>query len=258
MQWSVVLSSFTASVVECVEAFTVVLAVGVTINWRSAFTGAALALVVLALLIAIFGATLITVVPLSTLRLIIGGLLILFGLKWLKKAILRYAGIKALHDEEAIYEHEMALMRAQGIAGSNKVDRFGVILAMKTVLLEGLEVVFIVITFGISSAQTEAAKVSGLQAAALGAVAAVLLVLVVGALVHAPLRRVPENMLKFGVGIMLVSFGTFWAGEGVGVQWIGDEIALAGLIVAYMALSIALVLWLRKRTPAALPLPATL
>ena len=251
MQWVVVLSSFAASLVECVEAFTIVLAVGVTINWRSAAVGTVLALAILTALVGAFGTTLISIIPLSTLRLVIGGLLILFGLKWLKKAVLRYAGLKALHDEEAIYEHEVAEIQAHGSGKSSAIDKFGVILALKSVLLEGLEVVFIVITFGISSAQTEAAKTAGLQAASLGALAAVLAVLVIGAFAHAPLSKIPENTLKFGVGIMLASFGTFWAGEGVGVEWLGADVAILGLIVAYLALCGALVLWLRNRSSVA-------
>jgi len=184
---------------------------------------------------------------LDVLRLFVGTLLILFGLKWLKKAILRYAGLKALHDEEAIYEHEMELIRAQGGKSTSQMDRFGMILALKSVLLEGLEVVFIVITFGISAAKTNAEKTAGLNAAALGALAAVLTVVVLGAIVHAPLRRVPENTLKFTVGIMLTSFGTFWAGEGLGLDWLGRDLAIIGLVVAYLLVSGGLVTWLRGR-----------
>ena len=247
MHWVVALSSFAASLVECVEAFTIVLVVGITINWRSAFVGTGLALVILALLVGIFGVTLINVVPLDTLRIVVGTLLILFGLKWLKKAILRFAGLKALHDEEAIFEHEMATLRAQGVQHSGHIDRFGVILALKSVLLEGLEVVFIVVTFGISAATTDLEKSIGLRSAALGALAAVVVVVVLGAIVHAPLRRVPENTLKFVVGVMLTTFGTFWAGEGFGVEWPGNDLAIIGIGLATLLLSWLLVTWLRSR-----------
>jgi uncharacterized membrane protein len=184
-------------------------------------------------------------VPLDLLRLLVGAILILFGLKWLKKAILRYAGLKALHDEEAIYEHELAEIRARGERPSDQLNSFGVALALKSVLLEGLEVAFIVITFGISSASSEAAKSAGLSSAALGALAATLAVIVLGALAHAPLRQVPENTLKFVVGLMLTSFGTFWAGEGLGIRWWGEDAALIGLAAAYLALAWMLVIWLR-------------
>ena len=247
MEWVVALSAFAASLVECVEAFTIVLVVGVTINWVSALAGTGLALLILAGLVGIFGVTLINIIPLDTLRLIVGTLLILFGLKWLKKAILRFAGLKALHDEEAIYEHEMAVVRASGVHHSRQLDRFGVILALKSVLLEGLEVVFIVVTFGISAAATNAQKAAGLRSASLGALAAVVVVILVGAIVHAPLRRVPENTLKFVVGVMLTTFGTFWAGEGLGVVWLGNDLSLVMLGAALLLLSWLLISWLRNR-----------
>jgi len=248
VQWATFLSSFAASLVEFVEAFTIVLVVGVTLNWRSAFAGTGLALALLAALVAIFGVALAKYVPLDALRLVIGAILILFGLKWLKKAILRYAGRKALHDEEAIYEHETAALRAMGVHHSNHIDRFGVAMAFKSVLLEGLEVVFIVITFGLAAAHSDAERMAGLQAAALGALAALVLVVLVGAVVHAPLRQVPENTLKFTVGVMLTTFGTFWAGEGLGVVWFGEDLALLWLVVIYLVASFALVTWLRSGT----------
>src|SRR6266545_5637067 len=156
MHWVVTVSAFAASLVEFVEAFTIVLVVGVTINWRSALAGTAAAVLALAALIGLFGTALVQWVPLDVLRLVVGTILILFGLKWLKKAILRYAGLKALHDEEAIYEHELAEIRARGEHPSQNLNSFGVVLALKSVLLEGLEVAFIVITFGVSAARTEA------------------------------------------------------------------------------------------------------
>lgn len=245
MQWVVFASTFAASFVEFVEAFTIVLVVGVTINWRSALVGTGLATATLAVLVAIFGVALVRWVPLAILRLVIGIILILFGLKWLKKAILRYAGLKALHDEEAIYEYEMAMIRARGEPSLQGLNRFGVILSLKSVLLEGLEVAFIVITFGASAAQSEVTKGAGLTSATLGALAAMLLVLVIGLVVHAPLRQVPENTLKFVVGLMLTTFGTFWAGESLGVAWWGEDWALIGLVLGYLGLAWLLVVWLR-------------
>jgi uncharacterized membrane protein len=245
MEWIVFTSAFAASFVECVEAFTIVLVVGMTINWRSALVGTGAALLILAVLVGIFGVALVQWVPLDVLRLVVGAILILFGLKWLKKAILRYAGLKALHDEEAIYEHELAEIRARGERPSGDINSFGVALALKSVLLEGLEVAFIVITFGVSAASTEAAKSAGLTSAALGALAAVVAVIILGALAHAPLRQVPENTLKFVVGIMLTTFGTFWAGEGLGIEWWGADVALIGVGIAYLALAWLLITWLR-------------
>src|SRR5579864_1251054 len=190
----VLIAAFLASTVEFVEAFTIVLVVGVTINWKSAFVGMAAATVALIALVGVFGTALVIFIPLAALRFAVGFLLILFGLKWLKKAVLRYAGVKAMHDEEAIYEEEMAAMRARGEQPSDKVDPFGVATAFKSVLLEGLEVAFIVITFG-SAATDVGSRATGITWAAVGAAAALLLVLSLGALVRAPLQRVPENAL---------------------------------------------------------------
>ena len=248
MYWVVATSAFLASTVEFVEAFTIVLVVGLTINWRSSLIGAALAAGALAVLVGIFGVALVQYVPLEILRLVVGTILILFGLKWLKKAILRYSGLKALHDEEAIYEAEMAAMRARGEMLPTKIDNFGVITSFKSVLLEGLEVAFIVITFG-STATNDGlfgATKGSVGSAAIGALAALLLVVVVGAAVHAPLKRVPENTLKFSVGVMLTAFGTFWGGEGLGIEWWQGDLALLLLVVGYLLVSGALVLWLRQ------------
>lgn len=242
---SVVIAAFLASTVEFVEAFTIVLVVGVTINWKSSLAGAAAATVALAALVGIFGTALVIFVPIAALRFVVGLLLILFGLKWLKKAILRYAGIKAMHDEEAIYEEEMAAMRARGERPSDKLDPFGVATAFKSVLLEGLEVAFIVITFGSAAASSTTTRATGITWAAAGAAGALLLVLSLGALVRAPLQRVPENALKFVVGVMLTSFGTFWGGEGLGIQWPGEDIFLLALVVFYLLLAGALIFWLR-------------
>ncbi len=246
MIWSSAISAFLASIVEFVEALTIVLVVGVTINWKSALAGTAAAALTLVLLVAIFGTALVVFIPIEALRLIVGIILVLFGLKWLKKAILRYGGHKALHDEEAIYEEEMRAMRARGETLPDKIDGFGFATAYKSVLLEGLEVAFIVITFGTSAAQTDQEKTPALLAAASGAIAAGLLVLIVGSLVRGPLTRVPENTLKFGVGVMLASFGTFWGGEGLGIEWPGTDLFLLGLIGIYLLASFLLVSWLRS------------
>lgn len=241
----VLIAAFLASTVEFVEAFTIVLVVGVTVNWKSAFAGMAAATVALVALVGVFGTALVVFVPLEALRFLVGFLLILFGLKWLKKAILRYAGVKAMHDEEAIYEEEMAAMRARGERPSNTIDAFGVATAFKSVLLEGLEVAFIVITFGSASASGAATRAEGITYAAIGAAAALALVALSGALIRAPLQRVPENTLKFVVGVMLTSFGTFWGGEGVGIQWPGEDLFLLALIGFYLLVAFALISWLR-------------
>lgn len=252
--WFVFASAFLASAVEFVEAFTIVLVVGVTVNWRSSLAGAAAAIAALAVIVGIFGTALVQFVPIEALRLVVGILLILFGLKWLKKAILRYAGLKAMHDEEAIYEEQMAEMRARGEVHTTRYDPFGVVTSFKSVLLEGLEVAFIVITFGLqadaTARLTHTHQSSGILIATFGAALACLLVVGGGALVRAPLQRVPENALKFVVGIMLTSFGTFWGGEGLGIEWQGADLFLLALIGIYLALTGALIYWLRGYAPA--------
>ncbi len=184
MQWAIVIAAFLAASVEFVEAFTLVLVAGVTINWRSSIVGALAAVATLAVIIATLGVALVTLVPLDVLRFVIGFLLLLFGLKWLKNAIQRYSGLKFLHDEEAIYAANLAQARARGEAVGTRLDPFGVLLSYKSVLLEGLEVAFIVISFGSGGS-------SGIGAAAIGAAAAGVLVILVGSLVQAPLQRIP-------------------------------------------------------------------
>ena len=244
-QIAVLVAAFLASAVEFVEAFTIVLVVGVTINWRSAFVGAALAAAALAVLVGIFGTALVLFIPINALRLVVGVLLILFGLKWLKKAIMRFAGLKAFHDEEAIYEEQMADMRARGEVIETKIDTFGVVTSFKSVLLEGLEVAFIVITFGSGTSTAVGGKDNSIGYAAIGAVLAGILVIGLGALVRAPLQRIPENTLKFVVGVMLTSFGTFWGGEGLGIHWFGADLFLLILVAFYLVVAGALILWLR-------------
>jgi uncharacterized membrane protein len=228
-----VLSTFLASAVEFVEAVTIVLAVGVTRQWRSALFGVAAALVVLTVLVGIFGTAVVLLVPIGLLRLVIGGLLLIFGLQWITKAILRAGGAKAKHDETAIYAREVAALQAEAPVPPDGVDWVGFTVAFKGVLLEGLEVAFIVITFGASAGM--------LGSAVLGAAIAAIGVLGIAAVVHRPMARVPENTLKFAVGVMLVTFGTFWAGEGVGVAWPGEDLALVALLAAYLAASLVAV-----------------
>ena len=218
-----VLAVFLACAVEAVEALTIVLAVGVSRGWRSALQGVAAGLLALTVIVAALGPAL-TLVPLDALRLVVGGLLLVFGLGWLRKAILRASGFKALHDEDAIYVRQLAAARGAGRTRRASVeDWYAFTLSFKGVLLEGLEVAFIVITFG--SNQGSIALV------ALGAAVAVGVVTLAGVAVRAPLARVPENTLKFAVGVLLTSFGTFWGAEGAGARWPGNDAALLGVIV---------------------------
>src|SRR5437868_6567291 len=203
MQWAIASAAFLASAVEFVEAFTIVLVVGVTINWRSSLVGALAAAATLAVIVGTLGVALVQYVPIGTLRLVVGIILILFGLKWLKKAILRYSGLKALHDEEAIFEETMAELRARGETITPRLEPFGVALSYKAVLLEGLEVAFIVITFGSSSATATCNNVCGIGSAAIGAAVAGILIILAGLIVRGPMTKVPENTMKFVVGIML-------------------------------------------------------
>ncbi len=222
---SLAVSVFLACAVEAVEAFTIVLAISQTRRPSSALAGSAAALVVLAVATAILGPAL-TSLPISVLRLIVGGLLLVFGLQWLRKAILRAAGAKALHDEEAIFAEQRAEAALASAAGEG-LDRYAFAICFKAVGLEGLEVVFIVLTFG--------ANQHDVGLAAVAAAAAVLLVLAAGLALRAPLARVPENVLKFAVGILLSSFGIFWGAEGAGASWPGGEASLP-FLVAFVAL----------------------
>jgi uncharacterized membrane protein len=225
-----VLSSFLASAVEFVEAVTIVLAVGVTRQWRSTLIGVVAALVALTLLVAIFGTAIVLFVPIDVVRLVVGGFLLIYGLGWLTKAVLRAGGARAKHDEAAIYEREIAALRAEPPVSATGMDWISFTVAAKGVLLEGLEVAFIVITFGASAGMV--------GPAALGAAAAGVLVLGVAVLVHRPLAAVPENGLKFAVGVMLTGFGTFWAGEGVGIDWPAGDATILALLASYAALAI--------------------
>jgi uncharacterized membrane protein len=236
-----VLSAFLASAVEMVEALTIVLAAGLTRGWKSSLAGAGAAVVVLGVIVAALGPSL-TTIPLHDLRLFVGSLLLVFGLQWLRKAILRASGFKALHDEDAIFATELNEARQAANVERAGLDWYGFTLSFKGVLLEGLEVAFIVVTFG--SAQ------GSISLAALGAAAAIVLVAGVGIAVRAPLARVPENTLKFAVGVMLTSFGIFWATEGAGARWPGSDAALIGVICFVTAASALLVGLLRRQREA--------
>jgi uncharacterized membrane protein len=239
-----VLSAFLASAVEMVEALTIVLAAGVARGWRSALTGLGAATVALAVVVAALGPAL-TAIPLNALRLVVGGLLLVFGLQWLRKAILRASGYKALHDEDEAFREERERAAAAGVDQRRGVDWYSFTVAFKGVLLEGLEVVFIVIAFGAAQGRFDVAIA--------GAAAAVVLVVVVGVLVRKPLERVPENTIKFAVGLLLTSFGIFWAAEGAGVDWPGDELSLLAVIAFVGALSFGLVRSLRRQRLSAAP-----
>jgi uncharacterized membrane protein len=230
-------SVFLACAVEAVEALTIVLAVGVSRSWRSSLTGVGAAVVLLAAVTAALGPAL-TALPIGVLRVIVGGLLLVFGLQWLRKAILRASGLKALHDEQEAYREEVAAASKAGRVGPG-LDPYSFTIAFKGVFLEGLEVVFIVLTFG--------ANQHNVGLAALAAALAVLVVTVAGVAVHAPLARVPENTLKFAVGTMLTSFGIFWAAEGAGAHWPGGDAALLAIVPATLAFGLGLAAALRRR-----------
>jgi uncharacterized membrane protein len=240
----IVAGAFLASAVEMVEALTIVLGVGVVRGWRSTLIGVAAAGLVLAVLVAALGPAL-RHIPIETLRLVVGALLLAFGLQWLRKAILRSSGFKPLHDEDEVYRQEREQAAAAGQDDRGRLDWYSFTVAFKGVLLEGLEVVFIVIAFGTAQKR--------LDLAVAGAAAAFVLVVVAGVLARGPLSRVPENTIKFAVGLLLTSFGCFWGAEGVGVDWPGDELSLLGLIGFFVVLSVALVRALRRRRMTLVP-----
>jgi uncharacterized membrane protein len=237
-------AAFLASLVECVEALTVVLAVGSVRGWRSALSGATAALAVLAGIVAALGPLLmriplhgLTRIPFPIVQLVVGALILLFGMRWLRKAILRAAGQIAMHDEEAIFAKNASAMRntdAVALPVASSLDKFAFTAAFNITMLEGTEVVFIVIAFGAGGAGL-------LLPASLGAVAALLVIGTLGFALHRPLARVPENTLKFLVGVVLSAFGTFWVGEGAGIIWAGSDLAILWLIAAYLGVALCLV-----------------
>jgi uncharacterized membrane protein len=236
-----VLASFLASSVEMVEALTIVLAVGVSRGWRSTLTGVVLALIALAVVVAALGPAL-TLIPINYLRIIVGTILLIFGLQWLRKAILRSSGYKALHDEELIFERNLRESRQAATVVRAGQDWYTFTLAFKGVFLEGLEVAFIVVTFGSTSG-----KPGDIQLAALGAAIAIVLVGIAGLAVHRPLSQVPENTMKFAVGLMLATFGIFFAAEGVRVEWPGGDAAILGILAVLSLWSFILVGFLRRQ-----------
>lgn len=232
-------ATFLASVVEAVEALTIVLAVGLTHGWRTAFLGVIAGSIALALIVIALGPALTYAIHLDQLQVVIGVLLLIFGLQWMRKAIQRAVGQRAMHDEDLIFQREVAELGGTSDTNKRDIDWNGFVVSFKGVFLEGLEVVFIVLTFGANAS-------NAFGPATLGAGLAVVLVAIVGAAVHRPLARVPENSIKFVVGILLVAFGTFWGGEGIGVEWsLGDWtiLVLAGL---YLVVALILVSGLRR------------
>ena len=243
-----VLAVFGASTVEMVEALTIVVAAGVTRGWRSALEGAAAAVVVLGVLVVAVGAPLIHYVPIDTLRVVVGALLLVLGLAWLRKAILRASGLKALHDEDAIFAATSAELAGDPAAAPARGrDSVAFAVAFKGVFLEGTEVVLIVVSLGASQHRL------GIAAAAAGAAA--LMVAVVGAVVARQLSRVPENSIKTVVGVMLCSFGLFWVGEGAGVHWPGSDLAIPAFVGLFAVVTAATVVWLRAAGPSSVPAP---
>ena len=236
----IITASFLASAVEAVEALTIVLAVGLTNGWKTALLGVLAGSVALAVLVIGLGPALVSIVPLGGLQVVIGVLLLIFGLQWVRKAIRRAAGLQSLHDEEAIFAREVAALGRD--PDKSDIDWNGFVVSFKGVFLEGLEVAFIVLTFGANDKNAFAPALEG-------ALLAFLVVTIIGAVVHRPLSKVPENGIKFVVGVMLIAFGTFWGGEGIGVEWsLGDAMII--VLVALYAVAAVVFLAVVKRTPA--------
>ncbi len=232
------IAAFLASLVEAVEALTIVLAVASVRGWRPAGLGAIAGLVLLVVIVAALG-PLLDRVPLHLLQLAIGILLLLFGMRWLRKAILRAAGAIPLHDEATAFASETAELREQATRRQTRLDWLAGLASFKAVLLEGFEVVFIVIA--VSAGRGLLVPVS------IAALAACLLVAAVGFLVHRPLAQVPENVLKFAVGVMLSAFGLFWTGEGLDVAWPGSDLAIVAFVALFLATGLAAVAVLNHR-----------
>jgi uncharacterized membrane protein len=241
---ALVISVFLACAVEAVEAVTIILAAGHSRDWKSAFQGVISGLLVLAVLVVVLGPS-IDKLPKSTLRLAVGGLLLVFGMQWLRKAILRASGFKALHDEEKIFQEEVEA--AKGVARTSHFvvsDWYAFTLSFKGVLLEGLEVVFIVVTFGVIQ---KGSNPQAFSLAVWGAVIAVVLVAIAGFAIHKPLTKVPENTMKFIVGVLLTSFGVFWGAEGAGANWPHADLSLLGIIPTILLICFGLIEFLKAR-----------
>jgi uncharacterized membrane protein len=250
--WGLLIATFAACFVETVEAATIVMAMGFTRSWRSTMLGTGSALGLLAVVTAFAGYALQTFLPDSVLQLVIGGLLLVFGLQWLRKAILRESGLKAIHDEEQIYRQEVAEAKAAGRTGEG-IDMFAFMVSFKGVFLEGMEVVFIVITFGLNA--------RNVPAASLAAAAAVVVVVGIAVVARRPLSMINENQLKYAVGLLLSSFGTYWVIEGIGVfraghesvGWPGRDLAILGMFICWFVLSRVFVATLKRPQPVSLP-----
>ena len=239
--WPALVASFLASVVEFVEALTVILAVGTVRGWRGAFLGASTAIVTLCVIVLALGPAL-THIPLGYVQVAVGTLLLLFGMRWLRKAMLRSVGVVPLHDEAAAYDKETESLRRAGQSHGGW-DGVAISTAFKITMLEGLEVVFIVIAIG-------AGGIGLLLPAIAGALAALILVILLGLIIHRPLASVPENTLKFIVGVLLTAFGTFWIGEGIGAPWPGQDLSILGLTAGFLIIACGTVFWCRTRTGA--------
>lgn len=242
MDWahasSSLVAAFLASLVEATEALTVVLAVGTVRGWRHALVGTGLALAVLLVLIATLGPALQSI-PLGRLQLVVGVLLLLFGMRWLRKALLRAAGVIPMHDEDAVFSRQARSLREADALTTFGLDTTAVVAAFQIVMLEGIEVVFIVLAIGATSGH--------LLVASTGAGAAVAVIVLLGLVLHRPLSLIPENSLKFAVGVLLCAFGTFWSGEGLGISWPGDDWSILVLVAGFVAIAGAGTLLCRSR-----------
>jgi uncharacterized membrane protein len=235
----ILITAFVASSVEMVEALTIILAIGVSRGWRTALVAAGSAIVILAAIVMVFGRAILAV-PLLALHVIVGSLLLIYGLQWIQKAILRSARLLARHDEEETFRQGKAEAKAHAKGRSRLIDPYGFVIAFKGTLLEGLEVVFIVLTIGTID--------HDLHMATLGAALGVVTVGILGLAVHRPLSKIPENAMKFGVGIMLTTFGVYWAGGGAGIRWPGYNWAILGILVFVSVVSLSAAAFLRRRT----------
>jgi uncharacterized membrane protein len=238
LNFYVILASFLGTAVEFIEALTIVLAVGVVKGWRSSLSGMALAILLLTALVAVFGIPLIKLVQVSVFQLTIGILMLMFGMRWLRKAILRYSGLKSLHLEDLAYKEELERQRKDGTHGK-KMDWFGFMTSFNIVLLEGIEAIFIVLTFGLAA--------NSFSSAVVGSLIGLTIVVIAGVLLRKPLSMIPENTMKFIVGLMLSAFGVFWVGEGIGVQWWHADVSLLVLSGGLILASFAAVGFLRSR-----------
>jgi uncharacterized membrane protein len=234
----VIIASLLGTAVEFIEALTIVLAVGVVRGWKSSLSGMTVALLVLVVMVTLFGVPLMNLVNLEAFQLIIGVLMLLFGMRWLRKAILRYSGLKALHLEDKAYEEELSRQRSHAKT-NHQMDWFGFVTSFNIVLLEGIEAVFIVLTFGLAA--------HSLVSAVTGSIIGLVVVVVAGILLRKPLAKIPENTMKFVVGLMLSGFGIFWVGEGIGVKWWHADVSILVITILLLLVSFICVSLLSKK-----------